>query len=190
MTHPPPSDRTPAAGVPPLYLTSTEVGETPRPQFHRNEPNFPPRPPTTNYELNYAKRTQSHPVSSSPRWPKASPDSSGNPISRNEPNFAPASCPNYAKRTQFPPRRTCGSQKLRNEPNLPQHHHHHEPENAKRTQFTPAPPSPRTRKCKTNPITTAGKPNPAKRTQFPATNQVIRENKGLRRQRAAGIEPA
>ncbi len=69
MNHPSPLDRTHATCVPPLYLTSTELGDTPNRQKMQNKPNFGPDAPQlceTNpisapTPPNYAKRTQSQP---------------------------------------------------------------------------------------------------------------------------------
>ncbi len=112
MNHPSPLDRTlefirrrRTTGVPPLYLTPTEVGDTP--QLPKN-----------------AKRTQSHPPPSSLMPPfretnpiSARPICETNPIYRRDPQST-----NYQQRTT--------NYFLRNEPNLPPQ----QPKNAKRTQ--------------------------------------------------------
>ncbi len=93
MNHPNPSNRTHAKGVPPLYLTPTEVGDT----------------PTT-------KKNKTNPIRRSTAiWPPKPPR-----IIRKRTQFPLGPRPNYTKRTQFQPRRTCGG-----------------PKNAKRTQFYP-----------------------------------------------------
>ncbi len=64
-------------------------------RFMRNEPNLPhPHRPTTK-----KRETNPIPVYQAPHHPL---------FQRNEPNFIPprASCPNFAKRTQFPAHRT------------------------------------------------------------------------------------
>ncbi len=128
----------------------------------RAMPNYTKQTQFTDPRPKNAKQTQSQPSRILPRWPKVSPESSGNPISSRhagrrsvpmhigEPNSRIPSVPPppvSAKRTQFHP----GPRpKTRNEPNLPHRHHHHEPGNAKRTQFRP--PTAKSCFCETNPI--------------------------------------
>ena len=94
MNHPPPSDRTHATGVPPLYLTLTEVGDMrPTPKYAKQTQSPPhPRP-------KYAEQTQ---------FPTANIHStiyniqSLGPIYPQPPNLRPK----YAKQTQFAPKAT------------------------------------------------------------------------------------
>ncbi len=76
-----PNKETQAAGLPPLYLTPTEVGDTPTAKKMRNEPNLPPWPscPTPKY----AKRTQSQPSS------QPTPLAEGQSRFIGKPNFQP-----------------------------------------------------------------------------------------------------
>ncbi len=173
-------NKTHATGVPPLYLTPTEVGD----------------PPTTKkHETNPIPGTAAIP----PRWAKVSPDSSGNPICpaptittnqkmQNEPNSRTPSVPPppiSAKRTQFPHTKCptaphlCETNPIpahqvshhplfqRNEPNLPSRHAAHDPKNTKRTQFRIPHAPPTAEKRETNPISPPRHPDYAKRTQFP-----------------------
>jgi len=107
----PPSDRTCARGEPPSpdfwLLTS---GFSP---IIRNEPNS--RIPSVPPPHIYAKRTQFTVPPASCR-PYSTPIRKTNPIPVRARPGAPG-CPYRTKRTQFPPRQTCG-----------------EPKNAKRTQ--------------------------------------------------------
>ncbi len=92
----PPSDRTRAKGLPPLYLTLTEVGDI-RPAHQKYETNPIPAPPIS------AKRTQ---FTTSPRSSRLDSGIGLTPKMRNEPNFHLAAPPN-----------------MRNKPNLPYHRH-------------------------------------------------------------------
>ncbi len=106
MNHPPPLNETHATGVPPLYLTPTEVGDTPTAKnTKRTQSPYGHGMPCPHF----AKRTQFHKAN----WQKPTANSQN---MRNEPNLTPAN--------------------LRNEPNsripsVPTH-----PKNTKRTQFT------------------------------------------------------
>ena len=103
---------TQAAGLPPLYLTPTEVGATANTQKMQNKPNFHPahdpkretNPISTQLTPQNAKRTQSHPPPSCliPHFAKRTQiylatSIAPPPFQRNEPNLRTI----YAKRTQF-----------------------------------------------------------------------------------------
>ncbi len=112
-----------AKGVPPIYLTPTEVGETPTIPNMQNEPNWPPTArPIMQNEPNFI------PPRASCLLPHAS-------IMQNKPNSSIPSAP------PFP----------RNEPNLPPRPPRPTPKSAKRTQFTHRH-HPHDQKCETNPI--------------------------------------
>ena len=115
-------NKTHAEGVPPLYLTPTEVGETPARQNMRNEPN--PTVPTPKY----TERTQfpHHTAEKCETNPIYPPPAS--PIIRNEPN---SRTPGVQPPRPHP-------RKTRNEPNLPPQPPAQPPKNAKRTQSRPA----------------------------------------------------
>ena len=70
---------TQAAGLPPLYLTLTEVGDTLTTQIWQNEPNL------------------------NPTQPRSTPISQNEPNLRLAPHHLPPVHPHSAKRTQFPP---------------------------------------------------------------------------------------
>ena len=186
---------TQAAGLPPLYLTLTEVGDTPNSQKMRNEPNLLSRHPPI------LPNAQNEPNLPHPHRP-------ANPKMRNEPNSPlpqpgprakyakrtqsrPAGCPKYAKRTQFP-RTRCPTAPCFSETNpIPTPHCHPERRAAERSaaaqsretcqisiaagdseQTNPARPT-APPLCETNPIPyrwrLAGFSSPkyAKRTQLP-----------------------
>ena len=115
----------------------------------RAMPNYTKQTQFTDPRPKNAKQTQSQPSRILPRWPKVSPESSGNPIpaypasrlyracrecrplfQRNEPNPRTAGVspafpyPHYAKRTQSHDpncqKSTVNSQKMENEPNQTQ----------------------------------------------------------------------
>ncbi len=142
--YPPQEGRRRTKGVPPLYLTLTEVGDTPRTQKMRNEPNLHPGH-DQNCKTNpiYTRQIyETNPITRRGTACRA-------PTSQNEPNFIPP-----------PPRIT------RNEPNLPSRQLHiatfsakrtqsqlgPQPKYAKRTQSHPAPRASCPQKCETNPI--------------------------------------
>ncbi len=119
MNHQHPSDRTQAAGLPPVFKPGLSAGDPPTTQKMQNEPNLP------------------HPRASIPRnEPNLHP--AHDPNTQNEPNLPPGHTPKYAKRTQFHPRRTRGGPENRNEPNSARPTaNSQQPEIAKRTQFQP-----------------------------------------------------
>jgi hypothetical protein len=99
-----PIKTTHAKGVPPLYLTPTEVGETPTTPKMQNEPNFSRTGPVENQKMRnkpnsripgvppphiFAKRTQFHPAADLWKTKNAK-------RTQSQPG-------NYAKRTQFTP---------------------------------------------------------------------------------------
>ncbi len=161
----PPSDRTPAKGVPPAFNRSLSKFIPARRGFIRSL--SAGDPPTTQIcETNPISRTgtacrapisRNEPNPSLPRWPKVSPGAPRNPISAH-----PASRhPKNAKRTQLPPgqnaKRTqsppplssrasgCGAKRSGPKPRDPLNHHrrrrfltrHQRHKYAKRTQFKP-----------------------------------------------------
>ncbi len=80
----------------PIYR-ETQSPSRPRPKM-RNEPNF--ISPRASCPKN-AKRTQSPPSSSLPRWPKVSPDAHRGTQSPYGQGPGTSGCPHYAKQTQF-----------------------------------------------------------------------------------------
>ncbi len=146
MPNQPPSDRTRAKGVPPLYLTLTEVGDIRQHPKMRNEPNLPP----DNFPLPpvYAKRTQFRPPTTRPKIQiretnpiSAYPASRCPLFLRNEPNLPPRHhrpTPQMRKTNPIsasPP--PSADPKMRNEPNLPHRQLRTATFSAKRTQFPP-----------------------------------------------------
>ena len=107
-------NKTQATGLPPLYLTPTEVGETPTTQKRETKPIYT-RPRSTPPDS--AKQTQlHHRFSSSPllRYSTSAPNTPNPPKNAKRTQFhvpPPPTHPKNTKRTQFT------SAKMRNEPN-------------------------------------------------------------------------
>ena len=181
MPKKPPSYRTHAEGLPPLYLTPTEVGDTPRPQKYETNP-IPARPTANRQQPKavFTKRTQFAPPpivsptqkrETNPIYPHNRPANTQK--MRNEPKKTTPDAigpPLYLTPTEVGETPTI--QKMRNEPNLRLPQLGPRSKNAKRTQFT-AGPRP---KCETNPIyphrrhlqSTIPFPNPRSAAHYPS----------------------
>ncbi len=118
-----------------------------------------------------------HHASSKPRWPKVSPDLSGNPILVYQVSNRRAHTPYFTKRTQFhkansqkPTAKSCfyETNPISSRPTAKTQ----QPTAifTKRTQSEPGNPPNYTKRTQYQPQRTCGRPKNTKRTQFPATN--------------------